>query len=155
MLTGDLPYGTQVPKSRTKSAQKKLVYQSVLSEEREIPAWVDDAMRKAVDPDPSHATGGTLRVHLRPAPPQPRFPQQDPATTDRAQSGHLLEKRFAGPARRAAARLAGVTGARASVGGRFRPDAASRYRISKAVGRNDSAHASKAANASDMLELVY
>ncbi|MBP5986530.1 MAG: bifunctional protein-serine/threonine kinase/phosphatase [Azonexus sp.] len=52
MLSGGFPYGTQVPKSRTKAAQKKLAYQSVLSEEREIPAWVDDAIRKAVEPDP-------------------------------------------------------------------------------------------------------
>ena len=47
-----LPYGTQVPKSRTRAAQKKLAYKSVLNEEREIPAWVDDAIRKAVHPDP-------------------------------------------------------------------------------------------------------
>lgn len=52
MLSSGFPYGTQVPKSRTKAAQKKLVYKSVLSEEREIPAWVDDAIRKAVHPDP-------------------------------------------------------------------------------------------------------
>jgi len=52
MLSGGFPYGTQVPKSRTKAAQKKLAYKSVLSEEREIPAWVDDAIRKAVEPDP-------------------------------------------------------------------------------------------------------
>ncbi len=52
MLSGGFPYGTQVPKSRTKSAQRKLAYKSVLNEEREIPAWVDDALRKAVHPDP-------------------------------------------------------------------------------------------------------
>jgi serine/threonine protein kinase len=52
MLSGGFPYGTQVPKSRTKAAQKKLAYQSVLNEEREIPAWIDDAIRKAVEPDP-------------------------------------------------------------------------------------------------------
>ena len=52
MLSGSFPYSTQVPKSRTRAAQKKLVYKSVLNEEREIPAWVDDAIRKAVEPDP-------------------------------------------------------------------------------------------------------
>ena len=52
MLSGGFPYGTQVPKSRTRAAQKKLAYKSVLNEEREIPAWVDDAIRKAVHPDP-------------------------------------------------------------------------------------------------------
>ena len=52
MLSGSFPYGTQVPKTRTKAAQKKLVYKSVLNEEREIPAWIDDAIRQAVEPDP-------------------------------------------------------------------------------------------------------
>ena len=52
MLSGKLPYGAEVAKSRTKAAQKKLAYQTVLNEEREIPAWIDDAIRKAVEPDP-------------------------------------------------------------------------------------------------------
>jgi serine/threonine protein phosphatase PrpC len=52
MLSGKLPYGVEVAKSRTKAAQKKLAYQTVLNEEREIPAWIDDAIRKAVEPDP-------------------------------------------------------------------------------------------------------
>jgi len=52
MLSGKLPYGAEVAKSRTKAAQKKLTYRTVLNEEREIPAWVDDAIRKAVEPDP-------------------------------------------------------------------------------------------------------
>jgi len=52
MLSGRLPYGTQVGKSRTKAAQKKLTYHSVLDDEREIPLWVDLTIRKAVHPDP-------------------------------------------------------------------------------------------------------
>lgn len=52
MLSGRLPYGAEVPKTRTRAAQRKLAYRSVLHEERDIPAWVDDAIRKAVDPDP-------------------------------------------------------------------------------------------------------
>ncbi|WP_038249597.1 bifunctional protein-serine/threonine kinase/phosphatase [Ghiorsea bivora] len=52
MLSGRFPYGTEVAKSRTKNAQKKLVYQSVLDDDREIPMWVDEAIRKAVHPDP-------------------------------------------------------------------------------------------------------
>ncbi len=52
MLSGRFPYGTEVAKSRTKNAQKKLAYQSVLDDDREIPMWVDDAIRKAVRPDP-------------------------------------------------------------------------------------------------------
>lgn len=52
MLTGNLPYGTQVAKSRTKAAQNRLNYHSVLHDEREIPAWIDDVIRKAVHPNP-------------------------------------------------------------------------------------------------------
>lgn len=52
MLTGKLPYGTQVAKSRTKAAQNKLNYHSVLHDEREIPAWIDEALRKVVHPNP-------------------------------------------------------------------------------------------------------
>ena len=52
MLSGQLPYGAEVAKARTKAAQKKLAYRTVLNEEREIPAWIDDAIRKAVEPDP-------------------------------------------------------------------------------------------------------
>jgi serine/threonine protein phosphatase PrpC/predicted Ser/Thr protein kinase len=52
MLTGKLPYGAQVAKSRTKAAQNKLKYASVLDDEREIPAWIDDVLKKAVHPNP-------------------------------------------------------------------------------------------------------
>ena len=52
MLAGRLPYGTQVAKSRTKAAQMKLVYDSVLDDDREIPVWIDEALRKAVHPNP-------------------------------------------------------------------------------------------------------
>jgi serine/threonine protein kinase len=52
MLSGRLPYGAEVAKTRTKSAQRGLRYDSVLHEEREIPAWVDDVLRKAVHVDP-------------------------------------------------------------------------------------------------------
>jgi serine/threonine protein kinase len=52
MLTGRLPYGTEVSKARTKSQQRKLRYRSVLDDNRDIPAWVDRALKKAVDPDP-------------------------------------------------------------------------------------------------------
>ena len=52
MLTGKLPYGAQVAKSRTKAAQNKLKYASVLDDEREIPAWIDDVLKKVVHPNP-------------------------------------------------------------------------------------------------------
>lgn len=52
MLSGRLPYGVEVVKARTKAAQRKLTYASVLNDERKIPAWIDEAIRKAVHPDP-------------------------------------------------------------------------------------------------------
>ena len=44
MLCSRLPYGTDVSQARTRSAQKKLRYRSVLSDTREIPAWLDAAL---------------------------------------------------------------------------------------------------------------
>jgi serine/threonine protein phosphatase PrpC len=52
MLTGRLPYGAEVAKIRTKSQQRKLRYNSALDDGREIPAWFDGVLRKAVHPDP-------------------------------------------------------------------------------------------------------
>jgi serine/threonine protein kinase len=52
MLSGRLPYGASVARATTRAAQRKLVYRSVMDDERTIPAWVDGAIRKAVNPDP-------------------------------------------------------------------------------------------------------
>jgi len=52
MLTGRLPYGSQIAKARTKSQFRKLQYASALDDNREIPAWIDGALRRAVHPDP-------------------------------------------------------------------------------------------------------
>lgn len=52
MLSGRLPYGAQVARARTPSAQKQLKYQSVLDEDREIPIWIDGALSRAVHPNP-------------------------------------------------------------------------------------------------------
>lgn len=52
MLTGRLPYGAEVARTRTKAQQKKLRYKSVLNDNRDIPAWIDGALKKAVQPDP-------------------------------------------------------------------------------------------------------
>jgi serine/threonine protein kinase len=52
MLTGSLPYGSQVARARSKAQQKKLKYRSAMDENREIPLWFDGALRRAVHPDP-------------------------------------------------------------------------------------------------------
>ncbi len=51
MLSRRLPYGTEVAKCRTKAAQNKLKYESVLDDDREIPVWIDGVLRKAVHPN--------------------------------------------------------------------------------------------------------
>lgn len=57
MLTGRLPYGAEVAKSRTRTAQSSLRYDSVLHEDRDIPAWIDGVLRKAVHPNPAKRYG--------------------------------------------------------------------------------------------------
>lgn len=52
MLSGRLPFGAEVAKARTKAAQRRLTYRSLLDDERDIPAWIDETLRKATHPDP-------------------------------------------------------------------------------------------------------
>jgi serine/threonine protein kinase len=52
MLTGKLPFGTEVAKIKSRSALNKLKYDSIRHERKEIPAWVDDTIMKAVQPEP-------------------------------------------------------------------------------------------------------
>lgn len=52
MLSGNLPYSADVARAKTKAAQRQLTYRTVLDDEREIPAWIDDALKKAVHPNP-------------------------------------------------------------------------------------------------------
>jgi serine/threonine protein phosphatase PrpC len=53
MLSGRLPYGADAARARTRAAQRQLRYASVLADDREIPAWIDEVLRKAVHPDPN------------------------------------------------------------------------------------------------------
>ena len=53
MLTGRLPYGTQVAGLRTRAALLRLRYASALHDEsRPIPAWIDAVLERAVHPNP-------------------------------------------------------------------------------------------------------
>lgn len=52
MLTGRFPYGTGVAKCRTRAEQNKLAYASALESGREIPIWIDGALKKAVHLNP-------------------------------------------------------------------------------------------------------
>jgi len=54
MLSGSFPYGVNVSKSTTKAAQKKLKYVSIYDEDKkDLPIWVDEAIKKACEIDPS------------------------------------------------------------------------------------------------------
>lgn len=52
LLSGKYPYGTNVAKCLSVAAQKKLHYESVLDPKRTFPLWIDDTLRKALNPDP-------------------------------------------------------------------------------------------------------
>ncbi|WP_305908757.1 bifunctional protein-serine/threonine kinase/phosphatase [Methylomarinum sp. Ch1-1] len=52
ILTAKLPYGVEVVKARSRAAQNKLRYRTIVGADSEIPAWIDDAISKAVHPNP-------------------------------------------------------------------------------------------------------
>jgi hypothetical protein len=53
MLSGHFPYGVEVARTSTKTAQKKLKYTSLYFYNQDIPIWVDEALRKALHVDPN------------------------------------------------------------------------------------------------------
>lgn len=58
MLSGSFPYGVHVSKSNTKSLQRKLKYKSIFDEDKKnIPLWVDEALKKACEIEPSKRYG--------------------------------------------------------------------------------------------------
>lgn len=46
------PYGAEVAKARSRKAQGRLRYATARNGSRRIPDWLDDALRRAVHPDP-------------------------------------------------------------------------------------------------------
>jgi serine/threonine protein phosphatase PrpC len=52
LLSGDFPYGPDVAKCRTATSQRRLIYQSVLDDDRAIPSWIDETLRRAVQANP-------------------------------------------------------------------------------------------------------
>ncbi|MES2939735.1 MAG: protein kinase [Pseudomonadota bacterium] len=57
LLTGQLPYGLEMPKCSSLAQQKRLRCRALQESRRDIPAWVDDALRKALHPDPQRRYG--------------------------------------------------------------------------------------------------
>jgi serine/threonine protein kinase len=52
LLCGKLPYGLEVAKTRTRAAQRKLSYAPLSETRDDVPAWVDETLRKALQPEP-------------------------------------------------------------------------------------------------------
>ncbi|HEX9209622.1 MAG TPA: bifunctional protein-serine/threonine kinase/phosphatase [Bradyrhizobium sp.] len=52
MLTGRLPYGAEVARIQGRSDVRKLRYRPAEDDDRNIPVWVDGALKKALHPDP-------------------------------------------------------------------------------------------------------
>ncbi len=52
LLTGRLPFGAEVPKIRNRSQQRRLTYQSARPYREDVPMWVDDALARALHPEP-------------------------------------------------------------------------------------------------------
>ncbi|SFM35048.1 bifunctional protein-serine/threonine kinase/phosphatase [Marinobacter zhejiangensis] len=52
LLSGKFPYDADVARTTTAASLLRLNYRSVLNDERAIPAWVDETLRKAVHPNP-------------------------------------------------------------------------------------------------------
>jgi serine/threonine protein phosphatase PrpC len=52
MLSGKLPYGAQVARTRTKAQQRQLTYTPAREANPEVPAWIDDVLERAVRVDP-------------------------------------------------------------------------------------------------------
>jgi serine/threonine protein phosphatase PrpC len=52
MLTGKLPYGARVARTRTKAQQRRLTYAPARDSNRDVPAWIDDVLERAVHVDP-------------------------------------------------------------------------------------------------------
>jgi protein phosphatase len=53
MISGKLPYGTKVIRCKTKAEQKQLLkYETLSSDEYNLPLWIDEALKKALSIEP-------------------------------------------------------------------------------------------------------
>ena len=75
MLTGNLPYGAEVARTKTKSAMRKLRYQSALRDDRDLPAWIDEVLKKAVHVDPTRRYDEVSEFMFELRTPNPAFLQ--------------------------------------------------------------------------------
>jgi serine/threonine protein phosphatase PrpC/predicted Ser/Thr protein kinase len=52
MLSGKFPYGREIAQANSVSAQRKLNYKSMISDNTELPFWIDDTLERALKIDP-------------------------------------------------------------------------------------------------------
>ncbi|MFD2231847.1 bifunctional protein-serine/threonine kinase/phosphatase [Alkalimarinus sediminis] len=52
MLSGRFPYSTKIAQAKSVSAQRRLSYKSLISETSELPLWIDDSLKKALQINP-------------------------------------------------------------------------------------------------------
>jgi len=52
MLSGNLPYGVNVARATSISAQDRLKYKNISTDENQIPVWIEESLKKALEPDP-------------------------------------------------------------------------------------------------------
>ncbi|HEY7866993.1 MAG TPA: bifunctional protein-serine/threonine kinase/phosphatase [Psychromonas sp.] len=52
MLSGRFPYHAEIAQVRSLSAQRRLVYKSLINDDIEFPIWIDDTLRKALKVEP-------------------------------------------------------------------------------------------------------
>lgn len=52
MLCGKLPYGTEIAKATSKASQRKLKYTHLYNEDNNIPIWIEETLKKALEVDP-------------------------------------------------------------------------------------------------------
>lgn len=57
LLGGDLPYGAEVSRARSHTAQFGLRYRPLWHEDRDLPPWIDAVLRKAVHTNPARRYG--------------------------------------------------------------------------------------------------
>jgi protein phosphatase len=53
MLSSNFPYGVEIARAKTESAQKRLKYTPLYHYNQDIPIWVDEALKKALSIDPN------------------------------------------------------------------------------------------------------
>lgn len=52
ILSGRFPYGSQIAQAKSVAAQRKLIYKALIADHSELPIWVDDTLRKALQVSP-------------------------------------------------------------------------------------------------------